>query len=183
MPRFATAALHRSAIALTRSLAMAADKVKEKDFSGWRENYDSLVMFDNVPSIYIGINGTTDGNPLTTIKLVNAELEKLKKSFPPGLNAAVAYDSTEFIQASINEVIVTLLQACLIVIMVIFLFLGSYRSTLIPLTTIPLSIVGVLFYMQVMGYSINLLTLLAMVMAIGLLVDDAILVATFTLLI
>ena len=140
------------------------------------ENYDSLVMFDNVPSIYIGINGTTDGNPLTTIKLVTAELEKLKKSFPPGLQTAVAYDSTEFIQASINEVIQTLIQACLIVVVVIFLFLGSFRSTLIPLTTIPLSIVGVLFYMQIMGYSINLLTLLAMVMAIGLLVDDAILV-------
>jgi multidrug efflux pump len=129
-----------------------------------------------VPSIYIGINGTTDGNPLTTIKLVNAELEKLKKSFPPGLNAAIAYDSTEFIQASINEVIFTLAQAALIVIIVIFLFLGSFRSTLIPLVTIPLSIIGVLFYMQIMGYSINLLTLLAMVMAIGLLVDDAILV-------
>jgi multidrug efflux pump len=85
------------------------------------ENYDSLIMFDNVPSIYIGINGTTDGNPLTTIKLVNAELEKLKKSFPPGLNAAIAYDSTEFIQASINEVIFTLAQAALIVIIVIFL--------------------------------------------------------------
>lgn len=141
------------------------------------ENYDSLIMFDNVPSIYIGINGTTDGNPLTTIKLVNAELEKLKKSFPPGLNAAIAYDSTEFIQASINEVIFTLAQAALIVIVVIFLFLGSFRSTLIPLVTIPLSIIGVLFYMQIMGYSINLLTLLAMVMAIGLLVDDAILVA------
>ena len=140
------------------------------------ENYDSLVMFDNVPSIYIGINGTTDGNPLTTIKLVNAELEKLKKSFPPGLKTAIAYDSTEFIQASINEVIITLIQACFIVIAVIFLFLGSFRSTLIPLTTIPLSIVGVIFYMQVMSYSINLLTLLAMVMAIGLLVDDAILV-------
>jgi multidrug efflux pump len=140
------------------------------------ENYDSLIMFDNVPSIYIGINGTTDGNPLTTIKLVNAELEKLKKSFPPGLNAAIAYDSTEFIQASINEVIFTLAQAALIVIIVIFLFLGSFRSTLIPLVTIPLSIIGVLFYMQIMGYSINLLTLLAMVMAIGLLVDDAILV-------
>ena len=140
------------------------------------ENYDSLVMFDNVPSIYIGINGTTDGNPLTTIQLVNAELENLKKSFPPGLQAAVAYDSTEFIQASINEVILTLAQACLIVVVVIFLFLGSFRSTLIPLTTIPLSIIGVLFYMQIMGYSINLLTLLAMVMAIGLLVDDAILV-------
>ena len=140
------------------------------------ENYDSLVMFDNVPSIYIGINGTTDGNPLTTIKLVTAELEKLKKSFPPGLKAAIAYDSTEFIQASINEVIFTLVQASLIVVLVIFLFLGSFRSTLIPLVTIPLSIIGVLFYMQIMGYSINLLTLLAMVMAIGLLVDDAILV-------
>ena len=140
------------------------------------ENYDSLVMFDNVPSIYIGINGTTDGNPLTTIKLVTAELEKMKSSFPPGLNVAIAYDSTEFIQASINEVIFTLAQASLIVIVVIFLFLGSFRSTMIPLVTIPLSIIGVLFYMQVMGYSINLLTLLAMVMAIGLLVDDAILV-------
>ncbi|UCH39182.1 MAG: efflux RND transporter permease subunit [Gammaproteobacteria bacterium] len=140
------------------------------------ENYDSLVMFDNVPSIYIGINGTTDGNPLTTIKLVTAELEKLEKSFPPGLKTAIAYDSTEFIQASINEVIFTLAQASIIVVVVIFLFLGSYRSTLIPLVTIPLSIIGVLFYMQIMGYSINLLTLLAMVMAIGLLVDDAILV-------
>ena len=140
------------------------------------ENYDSLVMFDNVPSIYIGINGTTDGNPLTTIKLVTAELEKMKSSFPPGLKVAIAYDSTEFIQASINEVIFTLAQASLIVVLVIFLFLGSFRSTLIPLVTIPLSIIGVLFYMQIMGYSINLLTLLAMVMAIGLLVDDAILV-------
>ncbi len=140
------------------------------------ENYDSLIMFDNVPSIYIGINGTTDGNPLTTIKLVTAQLEKMKGSFPPGLNAAIAYDSTEFIQASINEVIITLAQASVIVIMVIFLSLGSFRSTLIPLVTIPLSIIGVLFFMQLMGYSINLLTLLAMVMAIGLLVDDAILV-------
>jgi len=140
------------------------------------ENYDSLVMFDNVPSIYIGINGTTDGNPLTTIKLVTAELEKLKPSFPPGLQVAIAYDSTEFIEASINEVIFTLAQASLIVVVVIFLFLGSFRSTLIPLVTIPLSIIGVMFYMQIMGYSINLLTLLAMVMAIGLLVDDAILV-------
>jgi len=140
------------------------------------ENYDSLIMFDNVPSIYIGINGTTDGNPLTTIKLVSAELEKMKSSFPPGLHAAIAYDSTEFIEASINEVIITLAQAAIIVVIVIFLFLGSFRSTLIPLVTIPLSIIGVLFYMQLMGYSINLLTLLAMVMAIGLLVDDAILV-------
>ena len=140
------------------------------------ENYDSLVMFDGVPSIYIGILGTTDGNPLTTIGLVTTELEKLKKSFPPGLKVAIAYDSTEFIQASIDEVILTLIQASVIVIIIIFLFLGSIRSTLVPLVTIPLSIIGVLFYMQILGYSINLLTLLAMVMAIGLLVDDAILV-------
>ena len=140
------------------------------------ESYDSLVMFDGVPSIYIAINGTTDGNPLTTIQLVNEELAKLKKSFPPGLKAAIAYDSTEFIEASINEVIRTLAIASLIVIAVIFLSLGSFRSTLVPLVTIPLSIIGVVFYMQVMGYSINLLTLLAMVMAVGMLVDDAILV-------
>jgi multidrug efflux pump len=146
------------------------------DVSLGAENYDSLVMFDGVPSIYIGILGTSDGNPLTTIKLVTAELEKLKKSFPPGLKVAIAYDSTEFIQASINEVIITLVQASIIVIVVIFIFLGSFRSTLIPLVTIPLSIIGVLFYMQIMGFSINLLTLLAMVMAIGMLVDDAILV-------
>ena len=140
------------------------------------ENYDSLVMFDAVPSIYIGINGTTDGNPLTTIKLVTAELEKMKSSFPPGLEVAIAYDSTEFIQASIDEVILTLIQASIIVVVIIFLFLGSVRSTMVPLVTIPLSIIGVLFYMQILDYSINLLTLLAMVMAIGLLVDDAILV-------
>jgi len=140
------------------------------------ESYDSLVMFDGVPSIYIAINGTTDGNPLTTIQLVNEELAKLNKSFPPGLKAAIAYDSTEFIEASINEVIRTLAIASLIVIAVIFLSLGSFRSTLVPLVTIPLSIIGVVFYMQVMGYSINLLTLLAMVMAVGMLVDDAILV-------
>jgi len=146
------------------------------DVSLGAENYDSLVMFDGVPSIYIGILGTSDGNPLTTIKLVTAELKKLEKSFPPGLKVAIAYDSTEFIQASINEVILTLVQASLIVIVVIFLFLGSFRSTLVPLVTIPLSIIGVLFYMQMMSFSINLLTLLAMVMAIGMLVDDAILV-------
>ena len=140
------------------------------------ENYDSLVMFNGIPSIYIGIHGTTDGNPLTTIKLVTRELKTLEKSFPPGLKVAIAYDSTEFIEASINEVILTLLQAAIIVVLVIFLFLGSLRSTLVPLVTIPLSIIGVVFFMQLMGYSINLLTLLAMVMAIGLLVDDAILV-------
>lgn len=140
------------------------------------ENYDSLVMFGSVPSIYIGINGSTDGNPLTTIKLVTAKLEKMKNAFPPGLRVAIAYDSTEFIQASIDEVILTLIQASIIVVIIIFLFLGSVRSTMVPLVTIPLSIIGVLFYMQILGYSINLLTLLAMVMAIGLLVDDAILV-------
>ncbi|MFT5504948.1 MAG: multidrug efflux pump, partial [Gammaproteobacteria bacterium] len=140
------------------------------------ENYDSLVMFNGVPSIYIGIQGTADGNPLTTIEAVTKKLESMESAFPPGLKVAVAYDSTKFIKASIEEVIVTLVQASVIVIAVIFLFLGSFRSTLVPLVTIPLSIIGVVFYIQMLGYSINLLTLLAMVMAIGLLVDDAILV-------
>jgi multidrug efflux pump len=140
------------------------------------ENYDSLVMFNGVPSIYIGIQGTADGNPLTTIEAVTKKLESMESAFPPGLKVAVAYDSTKFIKASIEEVIVTLVQASVIVIAIIFLFLGSFRATLVPLVTIPLSIIGVVFYIQMLGYSINLLTLLAMVMAIGLLVDDAILV-------
>ncbi|MGA4817057.1 efflux RND transporter permease subunit [Pseudomonas aeruginosa] len=89
---------------------------------------------------------------------------------------SIAYDATRFIQASIDEVVKTLGEAVLIVIVVVFLFLGAFRSVLIPVVTIPLSMIGVLFFMQAMGYSINLLTLLAMVLAIGLVVDDAIVV-------
>ena len=139
------------------------------------ESYDSISSFDGIPSVYIGIKGTPSANPLDVIKGVRAIMPQIEAQLPPGLKATIAYDATEFIQASIDEVLKTLAEAALIVV-VVFLFLGSLRSVLIPVVTIPLSMIGVLFFMQAMGYSINLLTLLAMVLAIGLVVDDAIVV-------
>ena len=140
------------------------------------ESYDSVSSFNGIPSVYIGINGTPSANPLDVIDGVRALLPELQAQLPPGLRMEIAYDATRFIQASIDEVVKTLAEAVLIVILVVFLFLGSLRSVLIPVVTIPLSMIGVLFFMQLMGYSINLLTLLAMVLAIGLVVDDAIVV-------
>ncbi|MGE8501278.1 MAG: multidrug efflux RND transporter permease subunit [Pseudomonas sp.] len=140
------------------------------------ENYNSISSFDGIPSVYIAIKGTPSANPLDVIKHVRAALPDLEAQLPPNLKVAIAYDATEFIQASIDEVVKTLIEAVLIVIVVVFLFLGAFRSVLIPVITIPLSMIGVLFFMQLMGYSINLLTLLAMVLAIGLVVDDAIVV-------
>ncbi|WP_374382280.1 multidrug efflux RND transporter permease subunit [Pseudomonas fluvialis] len=139
-------------------------------------NYDSISSFDGIPSVYIAIKGTPSANPLDVIKHVRAAMPDLEAQLPPNLKVAIAYDATEFIQASIDEVLKTLAEAVLIVIVVVFLFLGALRSVLIPVITIPLSMIGVLFFMQLMGYSINLLTLLAMVLAIGLVVDDAIVV-------
>ncbi|MCY1265159.1 Multidrug efflux pump subunit AcrB [compost metagenome] len=140
------------------------------------ENYDSISSFDGIPSVYIGIKGTPSANPLDVIKHVRAIMPELESQLPPNLKVSIAYDATRFIQASIDEVVKTLAEAVLIVIVVVFLFLGAFRSVLIPVITIPLSMIGVLFFMQLMGYSINLLTLLAMVLAIGLVVDDAIVV-------
>ncbi len=140
------------------------------------ENYDSISSFDGIPSVYIGIKASPSANPLDVIKEVRKVMPQLTAQLPPNLKVAIAYDATRFIQASIDEVVQTLIEAVLIVIVVVFLFLGAFRSVLIPVITIPLSMVGVLFFMQLMGYSINLLTLLAMVLAIGLVVDDAIVV-------
>ncbi|MFZ5958027.1 multidrug efflux RND transporter permease subunit [Pseudomonas knackmussii] len=139
-------------------------------------SYDSVSSFNGIPSVYIGIKGTPSSNPLDVIKEVRAKLPELEEQLPPNLKVTIAYDATRFIQASIDEVVKTLGEAILIVIVVVFLFLGAFRSVLIPVVTIPLSMIGVLFFMQAMGYSINLLTLLAMVLAIGLVVDDAIVV-------
>ncbi|MEE4623530.1 multidrug efflux RND transporter permease subunit [Pseudomonas alliivorans] len=140
------------------------------------ENYNTVSSFDGIPSVYIGIKGTPSSNPLDVIKEVRRIMPELESQLPPSLKVSIAYDATLFIQASIHEVVKTLLEAVLIVIVVVFLFLGALRSVLIPVVTIPLSMIGVLFFMQLMGYSINLLTLLAMVLAIGLVVDDAIVV-------
>jgi len=140
------------------------------------ENYDTVSSFDGTPSVYIGIKATPGANPLDVIKEVRKLMPELESQLPPNLKASIAYDATLFIQASIDEVVKTLVEAVLIVIVVVFLFLGALRSVLIPVVTIPLSMIGVLFFMQLMGYSLNLLTLLAMVLAIGLVVDDAIVV-------
>ena len=140
------------------------------------ENYDTVSSFDGTPSVYIGIKATPGANPLDVIKEVRKLMPELEGQLPPNLKASIAYDATLFIQASIDEVVKTLVEAVLIVIVVVFLFLGAFRSVLIPVVTIPLSMIGVLFFMQLMGYSLNLLTLLAMVLAIGLVVDDAIVV-------
>ncbi|MDU9390667.1 multidrug efflux RND transporter permease subunit [Pseudomonas sp. zfem002] len=140
------------------------------------ENYDTVSSFDGTPSVYIGIKATPGANPLDVIKEVRKLMPELEGQLPPNLKASIAYDATLFIQASIDEVVKTLVEAVLIVIVVVFLFLGALRSVLIPVVTIPLSMIGVLFFMQLMGYSLNLLTLLAMVLAIGLVVDDAIVV-------
>ena len=139
-------------------------------------SYDSVSSFNGIPSVYIGIKGTPSSNPLDVIKEVRSKMPELEEQLPPDLKVSIAYDATRFIQASIDEVVKTLGEAILIVIVVVFLFLGAFRSVLIPVVTIPLSMIGVLFFMQLMGYSINLLTLLAMVLAIGLVVDDAIVV-------
>ena len=140
------------------------------------ENYDSISSFDGIPSVYIGIKASPSANPLDVIKEVRKVMPQLTAQLPPNLKVAIAYDATRFIQASIDEVVQTLIEAVLIVIVVVFLFLGALRSVVIPVVTIPLSMIGVMFFMQMMGYSINLLTLLAMVLAIGLVVDDAIVV-------
>jgi multidrug efflux pump len=140
------------------------------------QSYNAISAFNGQRAVYIGIKGTPSANPLDVIAEVRGIMPELEAQLPPGIEVTLAYDGTRFIEASINEVILTLFEAVLIVVLVVFLFLGSMRSVVIPVLTIPLSMIGVMFIMQMMGYSINLLTLLAMVLAIGLVVDDAIVV-------
>ncbi len=140
------------------------------------QSEDSSVAFNGEHAIFIGVQATPEGNPLTIVKGVRALFPTIERNLPPSLKMKVAYDSTKFIQSSIDEVEHTLIEAVLIVVVVIFLFLGSFRSVLIPVVTIPLSLVGACAMMMIMGFSLNLLTLLAMVLAIGLVVDDAIVV-------
>lgn len=140
------------------------------------ENYDSSAYFNGKKAIFMAVNATPEANPLTVIAHVKKILPTLEKGFPPTLKSAVVYDATTFIQASLHEVLKTIFEATGIVILIIFLFIGSVRSVTIPVVTIPLSLVGVFALMSAMGYSINLLTLLALVLAIGMVVDDAIVV-------
>jgi multidrug efflux pump len=140
------------------------------------EDYDSSVGFNGKRAVYIGIQVAPNANLLDVIKGVRAVYPDIKAQQPEGLNSEIIYDSTDFVNSSIDEVIHTLLEALLIVTVVVFLFLGSWRSVLIPVIAIPLSLVGTFTMLLALGFSINLLTLLALVLAIGLVVDDAIIV-------
>ncbi|AWK85380.1 MexW/MexI family multidrug efflux RND transporter permease subunit [Azospirillum thermophilum] len=140
------------------------------------QNFNASVSMNGQQAVFIGIDSTPTGNPLTIVADIRKMVPDLERNLPPSVVMEIVYDSTRFIQASIDEVVKTLLEAVGIVIVVIFLFLGSFRSVVIPVVTIPLSIIGAGTFMLAMGFSINLLTLLAMVLAIGLVVDDAIVV-------
>ncbi len=139
-------------------------------------NYDSESWLNGRPSTFMAIEPAPGSNPLTVADLVNKELVEIKNQLPSGLDADLAYDASTYIKDSIKEVFTTLFEAMMIVLAVIFLSLGSLRAAIVPAVAVPLSLVGGVFLMMLMGFSINLLTLLAMVLAIGLVVDDAIIV-------
>ncbi len=140
------------------------------------DDYDSVTSFNGQTAIYVGIQVAPSANLLDVINGVKAIIPEIQAQLPAGLTGTVIYDSTEFVNSSIDEVIHTLLEAGVIVTIVVFAFLGSWRSVLIPIVAIPLSLIGTFALMLAMGFSINLLTLLALVLAIGLVVDDAIIV-------
>ncbi|MBN8963223.1 MAG: efflux RND transporter permease subunit [Rhizobiales bacterium] len=140
------------------------------------QSTDASVAFSGQRAIFIGVQATPQGNPLNIVQGVRKLFPDIQRNLPPSMKMKVAYDSTKFITSSIEEVRNTLVEAVAIVIVVIFLFLASLRSVIIPVVTIPLSLVGVCALMIAAGFSFNLLTLLAMVLAIGLVVDDAIVV-------
>jgi multidrug efflux pump len=137
-------------------------------------NQTSLI--DGRPGLVIQVNATPDGNPLTIADGILKKLQALRHDMPPALEIKIAFDSTSFVRDSIREVVLGLIEAVVIIVLVVFLSLGTFRSVLIPIVTIPLSVVGAASLMAAAGFSLNLLTLLAMVLAIGLVVDDAIVV-------
>ena len=138
------------------------------------ENYDQDVKFNGETATFMGIWVLPTANSLAVIKEVRAALPAIQSQLPAGMKVGVPYDSTAYIQDAINEVLHTLTETLLIVVVVIFLFLGSFRSVLIPVVAIPISLIGAVFLMLVAGFTINLLTLLAIVLSVGLVVDDAI---------
>ena len=140
------------------------------------EDYNTSVRFDGKGAVYIGIKVTPSANLLTVIETVRNVLPGIQEQLPEGLQGEIVYDATKFVNSAIHEVERSLFEALAIVTLVIFVFLGTIRSVLIPVIAIPLSLIGAFLVMLLLGYSINLLTLLALVLAIGLVVDDAIIV-------
>ncbi len=140
------------------------------------ESDEMIVNFNGNPGTFLGVFPTPSANPLEMADNVDSELPAIQDSLPDGMTITKMFDATDSIAASIEEVFKTIAEAVAIVVVIILLFLGSFRSVLMPIVTIPLSLVGVCFFLFMLGYSINLLSLLAMVLAIGLVVDDAIVV-------
>ena len=138
------------------------------------QDYDSEVRFNGEGATFMGVWVLPTANSLEVIKEVRAAIPGIQAQLPAGMKVGIPYDSTAYIQDAINEVLSTLTETLLIVIVVIFLFLGSFRSVLIPVVAIPISLIGAVFIMLVAGFTINLLTLLAIVLSVGLVVDDAI---------
>src|SRR6201984_452360 len=139
-------------------------------------DYDTEVRFSGQKAVFMGIWVLPNANSLDVIKRARVELEQIKKELPTGMTAEMAYDATAYINDAIHEVVKTLIDTLIIVMIVIFLFLGSFRSVIVPVVAIPISLIGALFLMQVFGFTLNLLTLLAIVLSVGLVVDDAIVV-------
>jgi multidrug efflux pump len=140
------------------------------------EDYDTEVRFSGQTAVFMGIWPLPNANSIDVIERVRVEMEAIQNQLPTGLQARIAYDATNYITNAIHEVVNTLGDTLVIVVVVIFLFLGSLRSVLIPVVAIPLSLIGAVFLMQVFGFTLNLLTLLAIVLSVGLVVDDAIVV-------
>jgi multidrug efflux pump len=138
------------------------------------EDYNSEVRFTGKKAVFMGIFVLPNANSVDVIKRVRAEVDEIRKELPRGMEVEVAYDATAYINDAIHEVVKTLIDTLIIVMIVIFLFLGSFRSVLVPVVAIPISLIGALFLMKLFGFSLNLLTLLAIVLSVGLVVDDAI---------
>ncbi len=145
------------------------------------QDYSWYVQLDGAPSVAIAVYQLPGSNALGVAQGVREAIAELEKSFPEGLAAVIAYDSTEYIEASISEVIETLIIAILLVIFSVFIFLQDWRTTVIPSATIPVSLIGTFFAMKLFGMSINNLTLFGLVLAIGIVVDDAIVVVENTM--
>jgi multidrug efflux pump len=140
------------------------------------EDYDAAVNFNGQTAVFVGIWALPNANSLDVIQKVRVEMDALQKELPEQIKAVIAYDATNYIRSAVREVRSTLMDTLLIVVVVIFLFLGSFRSVLVPVVAIPVSLIGAVFLMQVFGFTVNLLTLLAIVLSVGLVVDDAIVV-------
>ena len=140
------------------------------------EDYNTEVRFSGQKAVFMGIWVLPNANSIDVIKRVRTEMEQIRKELPTGMTGEIAYDATAYINDAIHEVVKTLIDTLLIVMVVIFLFLGSVRSVIVPVVAIPISLIGALFLMQAFGFTLNLLTLLAIVLSVGLVVDDAIVV-------